>query len=167
MRKVFNALVHKKERRSFFIVFWIIWLLSWSSAVFGTNYYVSSSVGDDKNDGLSPQTAWKTFENFTYPARTVTLAGGDTLFMKRGDVWYDQLAMIHTSGSDGKHVVVTDYGDHSKRPHIIGQLDNSKWELHSKNETSTVWRYYVAHRGYINTAVDKDKQRRQYHIQQF
>ncbi len=29
----------------------------------GTTYYISSSTGNDSNDGLSPGTAWKTFDN--------------------------------------------------------------------------------------------------------
>lgn len=48
----------------------------------GTAYYVSSG-GDDNNDGLSPETAWKTPKRVT----DAVLKSGDGVFFKRGDLF--------------------------------------------------------------------------------
>ncbi|MBR7032481.1 MAG: S-layer homology domain-containing protein [Clostridia bacterium] len=61
----------------------------------GKCYYVSSINGDDKNDGLSPETAWKSpmalFKYYpgsdTYVAKT---RKGDGVFFERGSVFYPE-----------------------------------------------------------------------------
>ena len=59
----------------------------------GTCYYVSSIHGDDKNDGLTPQTAWKTPDalwNYK-PGPNLylrKLKAGDGVFFERGSVFY-------------------------------------------------------------------------------
>lgn len=82
----------------------------------GTVYYISSSEGDDGNDGLSPETPWKTCENVN------RLLGDDmwnigedfegaTFLFKRGDVWhrdkiYNMMAnCIYSTYGDGEKPV--------------------------------------------------------------
>ena len=48
----------------------------------GTTYYVSTS-GNDANDGLSPEKAWKTPERVT----KAWLKAGDGVLFKRGDLF--------------------------------------------------------------------------------
>lgn len=48
----------------------------------GTTYYVSTS-GDDKNDGLTPETAWRTLEKVS----SAYLYEGDGVLFKRGDLF--------------------------------------------------------------------------------
>ena len=47
----------------------------------GTTYYVSNE-GDDKNDGLSPKTPWKTIEKVSL----ADLNEGDGVLFRRGDL---------------------------------------------------------------------------------
>ena len=48
----------------------------------GTKYYVSNA-GDDSNDGLTPETAWKTLEKVS----SAKLDAGDGVLFKRGDLF--------------------------------------------------------------------------------
>jgi hypothetical protein len=82
--------------------------------------YVSSTAGDDTNDGLSPAT----------PKRT--LAGGvdqlrdgypDWLFLRRGDTWAEGFAPFEFSGrSDDEPIVVTAYGPGDVAPLVWPDL---------------------------------------------
>ena len=60
----------------------------------GTCYYVSSLNGDDENDGLSPQSAWKTPRHLWIgaPMRDPDCESrakpGDGVFFERGSEWY-------------------------------------------------------------------------------
>lgn len=47
-------------------------------------FYVSSTDGDDSNDGLSASTPWKTVSKAT----TMAYNPGDTILFKKGDTWY-------------------------------------------------------------------------------
>lgn len=78
--------------------------------------YVSSSQGDDANDGLSPQTAVETIEagmqllRDNYP---------DWLLLRRGDVWHEAISWGDRSGrSADERMVVASYGESRERPMI-------------------------------------------------
>ena len=49
----------------------------------GKTYYVDASGGNDANNGLSSSAAWKTIAK----VNGVSLAPGDTVLLKRGEVW--------------------------------------------------------------------------------
>lgn len=82
--------------------------------------YVSSSQGNDENDGLSPRTAVAT------PARGAELVrdgSPDFLLFRRGDSWRgqdigaDRGARRFKSGLDEEHpLVLSSYGDSTRRP---------------------------------------------------
>ncbi|WP_020618718.1 S-layer homology domain-containing protein [Paenibacillus daejeonensis] len=82
-----------------------------------TTYYVSQSTGDDSYDGLAPEWdgthgPWQTLAK----ASTVTYTPGDSLQLKRGDAWNEQLTM-RGSGTESEPVIVTGYGA-GNRPYI-------------------------------------------------
>ena len=93
----------------------------------GTKYYISSSDGDDKNDGLSPETAFKTIHGldkvFTYH--------GDAILFKRGDIF----RFGETINACNSHIYGA-YGEGSK-PKIYGSPENyaesDKWTKHQGN----------------------------------
>lgn len=70
-----------------------------------SNYYISSSIGNDSYDGRSKDRPFKTFANIN----SLHLVGGDTVFLKRGDAFYGSLT-IKTSGESENKVVITAYG---------------------------------------------------------
>ena len=51
----------------------------------GAAYYVDSENGDDHNNGLSPETAFRTARQIDF----IELQEGDAVFFKRGCVFYD------------------------------------------------------------------------------
>ena len=57
-----------------------------SLKITGTAYYVSNS-GDDKNDGKSENTPWKSFDRVS----NADLKSGDGVFFKRGDIFRGSL----------------------------------------------------------------------------
>jgi len=101
--------------------------------------YVSSSEGDDGNDGLTPETAVAT------PARGAELVrdgSPDFLLFKRGDTWRaqdigsDRVVRRFKSGQDVAHpIVVYSYGDSTERPRL--EIDKNFID-HDGNERSYV-----------------------------
>lgn len=70
------------------------------------NYYVSSSSGKDTvTYGTSSSKPWKTIAYLN----THTLHGGDSVFLKSGDVFVESL-YLNNSGSQASHIVYSTYG---------------------------------------------------------
>ncbi len=99
--------------------------------VTGTRYYVSSSVGNDSNDGKSPETAWRTLSKVS----SFEFAKGDGVFLKRGDVFRERLTLKNG-------VTYSAYGE-GKKPEIFGSPKSgavaSDWVLY--NAENNIWRY--------------------------
>ena len=72
----------------------------------GTAYYVSSSIGNDNNDGLTEQTPWQTLQ---YAEEQVTKPG-DVIALKRGDVWFIANVLEINTGGNSTHDIVWDGG---------------------------------------------------------
>ncbi|TRX63981.1 carbohydrate binding domain-containing protein [Carboxylicivirga sp. M1479] len=77
-------------------------------------YYVSSSMGNDDDDGLSPQTAWKSLDR----VNEAVLVPSDTVYFKANDEFIGQLRVGY-SGTVGKNIVFTRYGEGNK-PRLNG-----------------------------------------------
>ncbi len=95
----------------------------------GTTYYVSNA-GDDKNDGKTPETAWKTLKK----ASEAELCEGDGVRFKRGDLFR---GMVKTKPG----VTYCAYGEGPK-PKLYGwdkSLDDPKlWTLVDKEHN--IWK---------------------------
>lgn len=95
----------------------------------GTVFYVSSN-GDDANDGLSPETAVKTFERLS----KLPVLPETTVLFERGSVFRIKEPLWATPG--------VGYGTYGKgeKPKILGSLrdyaDPTIWQL---SETPNVW----------------------------
>ena len=50
-------------------------------------YYLDSAFGCDKNDGLTPETAWETLTN----VNATTFLPGDEILLKKGSIFFGQL----------------------------------------------------------------------------
>lgn len=120
------------------------------SDIKGTAYYISSKNGDDSNDGLSPETAWKTTRNtYTLHAGGIVmldniLKEGDGIFFERGGVY------TATHSSNGRAtpyildtfegVSVGAYGE-GEKPVLTMALDyegTTEWQA---TEWENVWLY--------------------------
>ncbi len=80
--------------------------------------YVSSSTGDDANDGLTPATAVATPER----GFALTRSGfPDVLLLKRGDRWRDTAlnSRFHLGGrSANEKMIIASYGNSTRRPRL-------------------------------------------------
>ena len=105
------------------------------SGLKGKKIYVSSSMGDNKNDGLSPEKPVKTVLKALQLATT-----GDAVLFKRGDIWREKWQAK-------AKVIYTAYGEGAK-PAFYGSPENgadpAKWQLvHEDKETGAlIWKYY-------------------------
>jgi hypothetical protein len=90
------------KKSSFFIIMTCILpilLFIWVCPLQAATYYVSSSIGDDRNNGKSQQTPWKYhpwMSKASGVAGNAILQPGDKVRLKRGDVWYDYFTLRDT-----------------------------------------------------------------------
>lgn len=99
----------------------------------GRTFYVSSSLGDDRNDGLSVKSPWRSLEK----VNSAQLLPGDRVLFKRGDVWRGQLTP--QSGSEGVPITYGAYGE-GEKPLILGSVSRNKpsqWEQVGDNLWAT------------------------------
>ena len=99
--------------------------------LFATDYYISSSTGNDTNDGKSESTAWKTIAKLN----TIigSLRAGDNVLFKSGDIFSGNL-YITSAGSSGSAITFTSYGVGAK-PIISGFIPVSGWV----NKGNNIW----------------------------
>jgi hypothetical protein len=84
-------------------------------------YYVDATMGNDANDGLTPQTAWKTIAYLN----TFAFQPGDSILFKRTETWRDQL--LPKSGDNMAVIYYGAFGIGAK-PKLLGS--------HNKNALS-------------------------------
>ena len=92
----------------------------------GTTYYVSSSLGDDTNAGTSESTPWKTLAKVS----SIEFMPGDTILLKSGDIWNEELVLSGNGAIDAQSntvtpITISSYGD-GNRPIICpGGIDKT------------------------------------------
>jgi len=107
-------------------------LLLLGSACSAATYYVSNA-GSDEKEGTSPEAPWKTLAH----VNQADLQPGDTVLLKRGDSWREQL--VPTSGSEDGYVTYGAYGEGPK-PLLLGSIamdDPADWVDEGDNIWST------------------------------
>jgi hypothetical protein len=92
----------------------------------GTNYYMDAQNGDDSNDGLSPDKAWKSL----YKVHQVQFKSGDSLLFKRG-AKFSGVFEISGKGKPNARIVIDAYGV-GKKPCITAP-DSSLYAIQIKN----------------------------------
>ncbi len=114
-------------------VFFIAFLIA-SKSLFATDYYVSSSQGNDSNNGTSQSTPWKTLLKI----RQTTFLPGDVIHLKRDDVWKeDRELFIDEQGTPSNPITFTDYG--SGNLPEINLLETMPNNLPWVDEGSNIW----------------------------
>ena len=113
-------------------LFVLLSLTTISLPAYVTTYYVDATNGNDFNDGLSPETAWKTIGK----VNSMDFKPGDTILFKRGEIWREQL-IIPSSGTEGNPITFGAYGE-GEKPKItgadivtnwIGPNENGVWKI--------------------------------------
>src|SRR4029077_18819433 len=103
--------------------FFMLAVLMWSGVAPATTYYVSSSAGGDANSGTSVGSAWKTLAK----VNGQTFQAGDSILLKRGDVWNESL-VPPSSGASGNPITFDAYGTGAP-PNLTGYyaVPSSAW----------------------------------------
>ena len=68
--------------------------------------YISSSKGNDNNDGLTPETAFQSFEKIN----SMQLLPGDSVLFKSGDTFDGKLIINNESGNKEHRIAISNYG---------------------------------------------------------
>ncbi|MER6000362.1 discoidin domain-containing protein [Nonomuraea angiospora] len=81
----------------------------------GKDYFIDATTGRDSAAGTSPQTAWRTLAK----ANATTFKPGDRILLKAGEQWNNEQLWPKGSGSAGKPIAISAYGDSkARRPYI-------------------------------------------------
>jgi hypothetical protein len=81
----------------------------------GTDYFIDATRGHDTASGTSPTKAWQSLA----AANAKTFAPGDRILLKAGEQWHDEQLWPKGSGSKGKPITISAYGDpRAGRPYI-------------------------------------------------
>ena len=97
----------------------------------GRTFYVSSSLGNDGNSGLSESAPVRTLARLA----SLGVRAGDTVRFRRGDVWRETL-VVPAAGTASAPVVLTTWGT-GTRPVISGSnLVTSSWSVWN----GSIWR---------------------------
>lgn len=99
------------------------------SAADGKTYYISSSRGNDANDGLSEDTPFKTLTK----ASQLDLKPGSKLLLRASDVWQRQMLMPKGSGTKEKPIVIGTYGTGAKPIISPGYSNNTIYGIRIVN----------------------------------
>jgi hypothetical protein len=99
-----------------------------------TTYYIDSQKGDDNNDGLSKNTAWKSHTM----VESANLQPGDTVYFARRSAWTGGL-QIDASGSDGNPIIFTNYGSGE-----LPKFSNPNWSDNTGNAIRFNGDYLIA-----------------------
>jgi parallel beta-helix repeat protein len=96
-------------RRAVYLTLLALTLLPFEASA--TDYYVRLTVGDDKNDGLSAETAWKSINKLGR-----AMVAGDTAYVGPG-LYRDQITVMN-SGEIGKRItfIADSAGQHTGDP---------------------------------------------------
>ncbi len=111
------------------IAYFIVFLMIFADAN-ATNYYLSSSAGNDlQNNGKTPETPWQTIGKL----KTVlsVLQPGDSVFFKTNDIFFGQL-ILTKSGSTAKNIYFGSFGT-GQKPCISATTLVSGWKNSSGN----------------------------------
>jgi len=128
-RKNVNGLLERKSLKLATIVLLLLITLTGYS----TNYYVSSSMGNDANSGTSEKSAWRSLDK----VNSFTPKPGDQILFKRGDSWIGTI-YVKASGSSGSSIVYGAYGS-GETPKIYGSEEVTGWTRHSES----IWKAKV------------------------
>jgi hypothetical protein len=89
-----------------------------------TKYFISSSSGNDSNNGKSETQPIKTISK----VNSLKLSPGDQVFFKKNDIWIGESLVITNSGSSNNPIVFSSYGDGNK-PIITGRTALEGWSV--------------------------------------
>lgn len=89
-------------------------------------FYVDATGGNDLNNGRSENKAWRSLDRI----RTQSLRPGDSVLLKRGEVWRENLLLDKSSGTPEMPITIGAYGS-GKKPQINGAHIKRGWNRYT------------------------------------
>ena len=102
------------------------------SEVTGRCFYISNN-GDDNNDGLSPETPWKTLQKLADSYSLLGINYTDIILFERGSVWREGIPVI-------ANMRYSAYGE-GEKPRFYRSVDGTGAENWEETDTENVWKY--------------------------
>ena len=102
----------------------------------GRAYYVSSSEGNDNNNGLSPESPWQS----VWQVINIDLQAGDAVFFKRGDMWRQELfetvpGVTYSAYGEGPKPILSNSPEDGADP--------AKWTLYYQgSDGRKIWKFH-------------------------
>ena len=100
------------------------------SEVTGRCFYISNN-GDDSNDGLSPETPWKTLQKLSDSYTTLGINYTDIILFERGSVWRESIPVA-------ANMRYSAYGE-GEKPRFYRSIDGTGAENWEETDTENVW----------------------------
>jgi hypothetical protein len=102
-----------------------------SASPTAVTYYISSSSGNDGNNGLSEANAFATIAK----VNALNLQPGDRVLLKCGDVWHAEQLILSKSGTELAPIVIGSYPDAAcaNKPSLSGSRSISGWVVAATN----------------------------------
>jgi hypothetical protein len=98
-----------------------------STPTAASTYYISSTSGDDANDGQSPEKPWQHLSKIYLKSHSKdAFQPGDAILLKRGDQWDGQIR-LEGNGTAQKPITLGAFGEGPK-PLIYGDNPDARWE---------------------------------------
>jgi len=131
----------------------------------GKTYYVSSLNGNDKADGLTPETAWKTLDRVAVKQRK-TIVAGDVVAFERGSVFYCYSDDGYAAFTAKSGVSYTAYGEGAK-PIFTTAMGNSAdpsfWTQTTDNPNVWVTKRFLDHQNIGNVVFNDGESQGEFH----
>lgn len=114
----------------------------------GRAFYISND-GNDNNDGLTPETAWRTLtklnEEISWGVQGV-VQPGDAIFFRRGDTFRQSAELNGLLAPTTNGLTFSAYGE-GEKPIITASIENGsgaeKWELvYDDASGKKIWKFY-------------------------
>ncbi|MFZ6028726.1 MAG: hypothetical protein ACOYYS_13505 [Chloroflexota bacterium] len=106
------------------VIFSLGWVSASQAAPDATTYYVSSSGGDDENDGKAENRPFETIAK----VNSLALQPGDRVLFKCGDTWRGEMLIATHSGTAGQPITFGSYpANCANKPIISGAQPISGW----------------------------------------
>ena len=102
------------------------------SDVTGRCFYISNN-GDDNNDGLSPETPWKTLQKLADSYSLLGINYTDIILFERGSVWREGIPVI-------ANMRYSAYGE-GEKPRFYRSVDGTGAENWEETEVENVWKF--------------------------
>lgn len=103
-----------------------------------TSVYLDATNGSDSNDGLTPETAWKTLNKVNISE----FGPGAKILLKAGEQWQGFLKP-NGSGAEGAPIILSSYGEGPKPaihgggvPYVIHLFNQQYWEIENLEITN-------------------------------